>query len=248
MTSRVFPRYGSEIEYAEPAWYQGLPTAYYNESHVAWRARVRDFVERELKPHVSDWEEKEDTMPIKQLCKKMVALGLYGRNYPKEYGGGGGLNDTETFDVFHSLVFADELGRTGAGGVTTALTVGVAIGLGPVIAGGSEALKKRVATEVLHADKFICLAVTEAQAGSDVSAVRTTATLDPTRRFYIVSGEKKFISGASYADYFTTAVKTDKGVSVLLVERGPGVSVRRLKTQGWLASNTGFVIFDNVKV
>ncbi len=247
MSARVFPRFGSEIEYAEPAWYQGLPTAFYNESHVAWRARVRDFVETELKPNVTEWEEKEDTMPIKQLCKKMVALGLYGRGYPKEYGGGGGPSVPE-FDIFHGLIFADELGRTGAGGVTTALTVGVGIGLGPVIAGGSEALKKRVATEVLHADKFICLAVTEAQAGSDVSAVRTTATLDPSGRFYTVSGEKKFISGAAYADYFTTAVKTDNGVSVLLVERGPGVTVRRLKTQGWLASSTGFVIFDQVKV
>ncbi len=111
----------------------GLPTAFYNESHVAWRARVRKFVEEELKPHVSEWEEKENSMPIKELCKKMVAAGIYGAAYPKEYGGGGGLDN---YDAFHGVIFADELARTGSGGVTTALNVGVGIGLGPVLAGG----------------------------------------------------------------------------------------------------------------
>ena len=61
--------------------------------------------------------------------------------------------------------------------------------------------------------------------------IRTTATLDESGKYYIVSGEKKFITGAAYADYFTTAVKTENGVSVLLVEKGPGVSVRRLKVK-----------------
>ncbi len=246
MAARTFPRFGSEVDYAEPSWYQGQPTPYYSDSHVAWRARVRDFVERELKPHVTEWEEKEDSMPIKELCKRMAAAGLYGGAYAREFGvADKGVPD---YDAFHSVIFADEFARTGAGGVTTALTVGVGIGLGPLIAGGSEELKARVVRPVLAADKFICLAVTEAQAGSDVAGVRTTATLDPSGRFYVVSGEKKFISGAAYADYFTTAVKTDNGVSVLLIEKGPGVTVRRLKTQGWLASNTGFVVFDEVKV
>lgn len=244
-TDRVFPRFGSEVEYAEPAWYQGLPTPFYDESHVELRERVRSFVERELVPHASAWDEQEDSMPIKDLCKKMVAANIYGGSYPPELGGGAGV---PRFDAFHALIVADELARTGAGGVTTALNVGVAIGLGPVLAGGSEPVRSRVASEVLRAEKFICLAVTEATAGSDVSALRTRAVLDPSGRYFVVTGEKKFISGAAYADYFTTAVRTDKGISVLLIERGPGVSVRRLKTQGWLASSTGFVVFDQVRV
>jgi alkylation response protein AidB-like acyl-CoA dehydrogenase len=159
-------------------------------------------------------------------CCSFLSFLVAGAGYPKEYGGGGGL---DSYDAFHSVIFADEFARTGAGGVTTALTVGVGIGLGPVMAGGSDDLKKRVAVQVLNADKFICLAVTESKAGSDVSGIETTATLDASGKFYIVSGEKKFISGAAYADYFTTAVKTENGIAVLLIEKSEGVKVRRLQ-------------------
>lgn len=239
------PEFGNALQYSEPAWYQGQPSAYYNESHLEWRGRVRRFVEEEVKPFVSDWESGRQELPVKALSKRMAQLGIYGANFPPQYGGGGGI---KAYDAFHSLIFSDEMGRIGAGGVATALTVGVGIGLGPVLAGGSDELKNRVIPAVLAADKFICLAVSEPTAGSDVSAIQTTAVLDPSGQFYIVNGEKKFITGAAYSDYFSTAVQTDKGISVVLVENGPGVSVRRLSTQGWSTSNTGFIVFDNVKV
>lgn len=146
------------------------------------------------------------------------------------------------------VITSDELARCGAGGVTTALMVGVSIGLGPVVVGARPELKNRVVPSVLAGKSFICLAITEPTAGSDVANIRTTATLDPTGKFYIVKGQKKFISGAAYADYFTTAVQTESGISVLLVERGPGVNVRRLPTQGWHTSETGFIDFDDVRV
>ena len=244
-SSTMISGFGSQIQHAEPAWYQGQPSPYYSDSHVEWRQRIRRFVDEELRPHVSEWESGAKVLPTKQLCRRMAELKIYGANYPIEFGGGGGL---VKFDFFHSLIFSDEFTRVGSGGVTTALTVGVGIGLGPVIAGASEELKKRVATQVLNAEKFICLAITEPQAGSDVSAIETTAILDPTGQYYIVNGQKKFISGASYADYFSTAVVTAEGISMLLIENCAGITVRRLATQGWITSNTGFIIFEDVKV
>ena len=231
-----FHPFGSETEYAEPAWYRGVPTPYYTQSHVEFRGRVRSFVDKHLLPFAAEWDEQPESMPVRELSRLMAREGLFGAEW------------AEGHDAFHQIIFSDEMARVGAGGVMTALTVGPGIGLGPVVAGGEPALAARVKREVLAAEKFICLAVTEAGAGSDVAAVQTTAVLEEGGEFFVVSGEKKFISGAGYADYFTTAVQTSSGLSVLLVERGPGVTVRRLKTQGWHSSYTGFVVFDNVRV
>lgn len=97
---------------------------------MSWRAKVRNFVEKELKPHVSEWEAQE-SVPVKEICKKMVREGLYGQSYPKELGS----TRFEGYDEFHSLIFGDEMARLGAGGVSTSLLVGIGIGLGPVVVG-----------------------------------------------------------------------------------------------------------------
>lgn len=95
------------------------------------------------------------------------------------------------------------------------------------------------------------LAITEPGHGSDVAGLETTARREGD--YYIVNGEKKFITSGGRADYFTTGVRTGgpgiKGVSLLLIERDmPGVTIRRLKTQGWWASSTTYITFENVKV
>jgi len=95
------------------------------------------------------------------------------------------------------------------------------------------------------------LAVTEPWAGSDVARIQTTARREGD--YYVVNGQKKFISGGHIADYFVTAVRTGAegmgGVSVLLIEKdSPGVTVRRLKTQGWHSSHTTHILFEDVRV
>jgi len=95
------------------------------------------------------------------------------------------------------------------------------------------------------------LAVTEPYAGSDVASIRTTAKREGN--FYIVNGEKKFITSGTKARYFTTAVRTGgsgmQGVSLILIERNmPGVTIRRQKTQGWWASGTAYISLEDVKV
>jgi alkylation response protein AidB-like acyl-CoA dehydrogenase len=104
----------------------------------------------------------------------------------------------------------------------------------------------------LAGKKFICLAITEPSAGSDVANLKTTAKLTPDGKHYIVNGEKKWITNGVFADYFTTAVRTGGegmgGISLLLIERSKGVKTTQMKCQGVWSSGTTYVEFDDVMV
>lgn len=112
----------------------------------------------------------------------------------------------------------------------------------------NEQVKKRVSEEVLSGKKKISLAISEAYAGSDVAGIRTVATKSSDGKHYIVNGTKKWITNGTFSDYFVTAVKTDKGLSVLLIERGEGVETKAIKTSYSPTSGTAYITFDNVEV
>lgn len=158
----------------------------------------------------------------------------------------------EEFDQFHELIFIDELSRCGSGGVLWGLSGGLSIGLPPVLKFGSEELKQRIVPDCLSGKKVICLAITEPWGGSDVANLHTTAEKTSDGKHYIVNGEKKWITNGVFADYFTVAVRTGgpgmKGVSLLLVERGPGVTTKQMNCMGVWASGTTYITFENVKV
>lgn len=129
----------------------------------------------------------------------------------------------------------DELARAGSSGVLWSCFLSFGIALPPILKYGSQYLKDKVARDVITGKKIMSLAITEPGYGSDVSGIETTARREGD--YYIVNGEKKFITSGWRADYFTTAVRTGgkgiPGISLLLIERNmPGVSVRKLKTQG----------------
>ncbi|KAJ3334446.1 hypothetical protein HDU91_002729, partial [Kappamyces sp. JEL0680] len=105
--------------------------------------------------------------------------------------------------------------------------------------------------DVLSGEKRICLAISEAGAGSDVANIKTTAVKSPCGKFYIVNGHKKWITNGCQSHYFSTAVLTGKGpggISMLLIERGDGVETKPIKTSYSSAAGTAYVIFENVKV
>lgn len=214
----------------------------YNEDHQAWRATLRKFIEAEIMPHVEAWEEAGE-FP-RDLYKKAAEVGLLGLGYPEEYGG------TPVNDPVYLLVTAEEMARIGAGGINASLMVH-GIGLPPVLAIGSEELKRRVAPQVLAGEKIHALGITEPSGGSDVANLKTRAVRDGDH--YIVNGSKMFITGGMRADYYTVAVRTGgdgaKGISLLLLERDmPGFTRTPLKKQGWLSSDTAALYFDDVRV
>ncbi|MDF2367038.1 acyl-CoA dehydrogenase family protein [Sneathiella sp.] len=214
---------------------------YYTEDHRAWRATLREFIEREIMPHVNDWEEAGE-FP-RELYKKAGEVGLLGLGYPEEFGG-------TPVDNFFNIVTSEEMARIGAGGINASLMVH-SIGLPPVLATGSAALKQRIAPSVLSGEKIHALAITEPSGGSDVANIKTRAEADGDD--YLVNGSKMFITGGMRADYYTVAVRTGgegrSGISLLLIERErPGFTRTSLKKQGWWASDTAALYFDDVRV
>jgi acyl-CoA dehydrogenase len=214
-----------------------------NESHHAWRRELRKFIDREIMPHVDEWEEKGE-FPI-ELYKKASDFGLTRMGYPEAYGG-----ISEGLDRFHGIVTAEEMSRIGAGGINASLMVH-GIGLPPILAIGSPEMKQFVAPQVLSGEKQISLAITEPSGGSDVAQLKTRAVRDGEH--YVVNGSKMFITGAMRAHWFTTAVRTGApgmgGISLLLIDAdAKGVTRTNLKKQGWWASDTAEIGFQDVRV
>jgi len=219
------------------------PSPFFNESHHAWRQQLRRWVEKEIMPFADEWDEAGE-FPM-ELFKKAADIGLTRMGYPEEYGG-----IQEGLDRFHGIVTSEELARPGAGGINASLMVH-GIGLPPIMAIGSDELKARIAPGVIAGEKLISLGITEPDAGSDVAQLKTRAVKDGDD--YVVNGTKTYITGAMRADYLTCAVRTGGegagGVSLLLIEMdSPGVSRQRLKKQGWWASDTAQIFFDDVRV
>jgi len=214
----------------------------YTEDHQAWRAALRKFIDKHMMPFVDEWEEAGE-FP-RDLYKKAAEVGLLGMGYPEEYGG------TPVDDPMYTIVTNEELARMGAGGINASLLIH-SIGLPPILAIGSDEIKNRVAPEVLAGEKVNALAITEPSGGSDVANLKTRAVRDGDD--YVVNGSKMFITGGLRADYVTLAVRTGgegaKGISLLLIERGmDGFTRTPLKKQGWWASDTAALYFDDVRV
>jgi len=216
---------------------------YFDDSHRLVRDSVRRFVEREILPHVADWEEAEE-FP-RELYRKAGEAGILGIGYPEALGG------SHEGDLFAKVAASEELMRCGSGGLVAGLG-SLDIGLPPLIKWGRPELRERIAPQVLAGDKIMALAVTEPSGGSDVASLKTRAIRDGDH--YRVSGSKTFITSGVRADYYTVAVRTGGdgfgGVSLLLVEKGtPGFTVsRKLKKMGWWASDTAELFFDDCKV
>ena len=217
--------------------------ALFTAEHEQFRTSVRTFVAREITPHVDAWDEA-GRVP-RELYRKAGELGILGVGFPEAYGG-------TPADEFMKIVVAEEIAGAGAGGVQAALG-SHGIGLPPLVAVGSEALKRRVIPAVLAGEKISALAITEPSGGSDVAALRTRAVRDGAH--YVVNGEKTFITSGMRADFITTAVRTDPaakgaaGISLLLIDGDtPGLERTELRKMGWWASDTATLRFSDCRV
>jgi acyl-CoA dehydrogenase len=221
-----------------------LNPIYYNDQHRAFAESVRRFVEQEISPFVNEWDEAE-TFP-RELYEKAAAIGLMGLGFDEQYGG---ISDA---DAFYPMLAGIEMAKAGSGGVHISLMVHT-IGAPPIQHFGSEALKAEVLPDIIAGKKISALAITEPSGGSDVAALQTKAVRDGD--YYVVTGEKTFITSGIRADYYTVAVRTDPsqkgagGVSMLLIDaHSAGITKTPLKKMGWWASDTAHLHFDEVRV
>ena len=216
---------------------------YFTEEHDLFRESLRDFLQKEVVPHIDKWE---DTGTIDRfIWKKFGEMGYFGIPYPEEYGG-------LDLDLFYTVIFLEELQRINSGGFAAAMWAHVYLAMTHINKEGDDRIKEEYLKPSISGDKIGCLCITEPFGGSDVAGMRTTAVKD--NGHYIINGSKTFITNGVYSDYLVVAAKTNpeqgnKGISIFVIDRDtPGVSATKLNKLGWRASDTGEIAFDNVKI
>lgn len=202
----------------------------------------RQIAETKIRPVSRELDEKEE-FP-KEIMKVLGQSDLFGICIPEEYGGiGGGLIDL--------CVATEEISRVD-GGIAASFAASF-LGMFPVLLFGTEEQKKRILPPIASGEKLAAFALTEPEAGSDVSAVKTQAKKKGDN--YILNGTKHFITNGGDADVYTVVAVTDKsrgprGISVFIIEKGAeGFSFgKKEEKMGIRASSTGELIFNDVKV
>ncbi len=204
---------------------------------------IREFCEKELKPIASKID-KEEYFPL-GLYKKMGKMGLMGMTVPQKYGGAG-------IDKVSYMIALEEISRFCG---STGLTVEAhnTLGIGYIFEHGSEEQRKKYLPQLTNGEEFAALAITEPNAGSDVSGIQTTATLNKDE--YVINGTKQFITTGDIAKVTVVMTKTDvkqgsKGVSAFIVEKDtPGFKVGQLEDKlGLRGSRTAELIFEDCRV
>lgn len=209
----------------------------------ALRETVRGFAEREILPHVDEWE--RDGLLPRELHRKAGDLGLLGVGAPESAGGEGG-------DAIDTVIVCEELHQAGVPGGVFASLFTCGISTPHMIASGDQHLIETYVTPTLRGDLIGALAITEPGGGSDVGHLRTSARRDGDH--YIVNGAKTFITSGVRADYVVTAARTGpdgaSGVSLLVIDKQtPGFQVaRKLDKMGWRSSDTAELSFTDVRV
>ena len=220
-----------------------MNSIYFSEEHNSFRNSLRDFLHKEVVPHIEKWEE---TGTIERfIWKRFGDMGFFGINYPEAYGG---MN----LDLFYSVIFLEELQKIKSSGFAAAMWAHAYLAMTHLNAEGDERIKQDYLAPSIAGDKIGALCITEPFGGSDVAGMKTTAVKKGD--VYVINGSKTFITNGIYADYYVVAAKTspelgNKGISIFLVDTNlKGVSSSKLDKLGWRASDTAEIAFDNVEI
>lgn len=214
-----------------------------NEEQRAFQKRVRQIYEREVSPLVEEYERNE-TFPV-QLFPILGREHLLCLRCPKEYGGPG-------LDKVSECIAVEELNRICVG-IGAGIMVQGGLATDPILHYGSEELKRNYLSPAVRGEKIGAFALTEPNAGSDASGIRTTALRQAGG--YRINGLKTFITNGTICDFVTVAAYTDPskrgvGINLFVVERNdPGFSVvKKLKKLGNHSSDTAELAFDDCYV
>lgn len=215
----------------------------FTEEHEFFRNSFKDFLQKEVVPHIEKWEE---TGTIDRfIWEKFGEMGYFGLLYPEQYGG-------MDLDIFYTVIFLEELQKVNSGGFAAAMWAHAYLAMTHLEKEGNHAQKEMYLTPSISGEKIGCLCITEPFGGSDVGGMRTTAVKKGDS--YVLNGSKTFITNGVYSDYLIVAAKTspelgNKGISIFVVDRDvKGVSATKLNKLGWRASDTGEIAFDNVSI
>jgi len=220
-----------------------MDSIYFTEEHHLFRESLKDFLQKEVVPHIEKWE--ETGVIDRFIWKKIGDMGFFGIKYPEVYGG-------LDLDLFYTVILLEELQKVNSGGFAAAIWAHMYLAMTHLNAEGDEAIKQKYLVPSISGDKIGCLCITEPFGGSDVAGMRTTAVKDGDS--YIINGSKTFITNGILSDYLVVSAKTspelgNKGISMFVVDRETaGISATKLDKLGWRASDTGEIAFDNVQI
>jgi alkylation response protein AidB-like acyl-CoA dehydrogenase len=217
----------------------------FTDEHEQLRESIRRFVVKELQPHAEEWE--ETTFPD-SVFTRMGELGFLGLDKPEAYGGQGG-------DYYSSLVLAEEMAHAHCGGLAMGIAVQTDMAMPPILAFGTEEQKQQWARPAIAGKAILAIGITEPDAGSDVSGIKTRAVRDEATGDYVINGSKTYITNGHRAHAIVLVTKTDPdaaydGFTLFLVPMDtPGViREKRLKKLGMHASDTALLAFNDVRV
>ncbi len=211
------------------------------DEQIALREMAHDFAEKEIRPVA--WEYDRDSTWPQAILEKAWELGLMNSHIGEEYGGPG-------VSYLEGALIEEEL-SWGCSGIATSIGAN-GLATAPLGIGGSEELKKRYLGMLTEAPLFASFCLTEPDAGSDVSGMRTTAVRKGDK--WVINGSKCFITNGGYASFFTVYAKTDKekghrGISCFLVPKDGTVTVDKKEDKmGQRASNTATITFNDTEI
>jgi alkylation response protein AidB-like acyl-CoA dehydrogenase len=216
---------------------------YFTDAHDELRTHIARFLEKEVVPHLEEWE--ETTFPD-SIFRRFGEMGLLGLRYPVEYGGQGG-------DYFSAVVLSEEMARHGLGGLGMAIAVQTEMATPPVFKFGSEEQRRRFIAPAISGEMIAAIAMTEPDAGSDLAGIQTVARKEGDH--WVINGSKIFITNGARADWVLVVCKADRqrghsGYQLIVVEKGtPGFKVARtLKKLGMHSSDTAELVFEDCRV
>lgn len=213
--------------------------------HQELKRQLERFIADEINPHVDEWEAAE-IFPAHDVFGKLGKLGYLGLTKPEVYGGSG-------LDYSYGVILAEVLGHIGCGAVPMAIGVQTDMATPALARFGSAELCREFLAPAISGEMVACVGVSEPVAGSDVSAIKTTARKDGDD--YIINGSKMWITNSLQADWMCLLANTGEGSahknkSLIIVPMStPGITrAKKIRKIGMMASDTGLIHFDEVRV
>jgi len=213
--------------------------------HEELKRNLKRFIEDEINPHVDEWEAAE-MFPAHEVFGKLGDLGYLGLTKPEAYGGSG-------LDYSYSVIMAEALGHISCGALPMAIGVQTDMATPALARFGSQALCEEFLAPAISGKAVACIGVSEPHAGSDVSAIKTTARKDGDD--YIINGGKMWITNSLQADWMCVLANTSEGAAhknkslIIVPMNTPGVTrAKKIRKIGMMASDTGLIHFDDVRV
>ncbi len=214
-----------------------------NENQLMIAQMVRDFAEKEIRPHFMEWDESQE-FPV-HIFKKLGELGLMGVFIPEEYGGSG-------FSYFEYITVVSEIAKV-CGSIGLSVAAHNSLCTGHIYYHGSEEQKKKYLPKLASAEWIGAWGLTETGTGSDAGGMNTTAVLEGDH--WVLNGSKNFITHGKSGDVAVVIARTGEkgasnGTSAFIIEKGtPGFSAGKKENKmGMRASETCELIFNDCRI